>query len=239
MKGMWKKLGLTRVARVKRIVILANSRMPSGRCVAGREWSGGKAGAWIRPVSERENHAVSWDERRYRNGDEPQLLDVVDIPLLKPQPMEHQQENWLLDSERWWEKAGAVSQHDLHKLLAPAAPLWIDRNNPYYGRNDRVGSNQVSSFTDSLRLIHVANLKLEVETYYGKRRVKGHFSHGKFEYQLSVTDPVWERAYRAKDDGLYPVGDSYLIISLAREAYMGFYYKLIAAIIQDNPDLTP
>ena len=36
---------------VKRIVCLANSRMPGGNCVAGKEvLVGGKIGGWIRPV---------------------------------------------------------------------------------------------------------------------------------------------------------------------------------------------
>ena len=235
---MWKKLGLTRAARVKRIVILANSDMLSERCVAGREWRDGKAGPWIRPVSARENHAVSWEERRYRNGAEPRLLDIVDVPLLAPRPMNHQQENWLLDSKRCWKRVGTVSWDDVYRLCDPVTPLWIDGDSTYYWRNDRVRSNQVSSLTDSLRLVHVDNLKLKVEDSYGKRRVRGRFSYGKLEYQLSVTDPVSKRAYLAKDDGLYTVGDSYLTISLAREPYREFYYKLIAAIIQDDPKLT-
>jgi len=47
------------MATVKRLVCLANSRKLSGRCVAGRELSGGRPIGWVRPVSARENEEVS------------------------------------------------------------------------------------------------------------------------------------------------------------------------------------
>ena len=53
---------------VKRIVCLANSRKLHGRYVAGREWVGGRAGRWIRPVSDREHQEVSEYERQYEDG---------------------------------------------------------------------------------------------------------------------------------------------------------------------------
>ena len=57
------------------IVCLANSRKLSGRCVAGKLLDG--SGQWIRPVSAREHEEVSLDERRYDNGEDPVLRDVV------------------------------------------------------------------------------------------------------------------------------------------------------------------
>ncbi len=95
--------------QVKRFVCLANSRKLHGRCIAGREWRDGRAGGWIRPVSAREHQEVSESERRYQDGSDPKLLDVIDIPVLESQPDAYQTENWLLDSEQRWEKAGKLS----------------------------------------------------------------------------------------------------------------------------------
>ena len=87
----------------KRIVCLANSRKRGGRCIAGKELLvGGLAGAWVRPVSNRENEAVDDGERQYRDGTEPAVLDVIDVPLIEARPKGHQQENWLLNPDHYW-----------------------------------------------------------------------------------------------------------------------------------------
>ena len=69
--------------QTKRIVCLANSRKLAGRYIAGREWDGSKAGAWIRPVSKREGQDVSEYERQYEDGSDPRPLDVVDVPVIE------------------------------------------------------------------------------------------------------------------------------------------------------------
>src|SRR5688572_20697011 len=61
----------------KRIVCLANSRKLSGRCVAGIEIVDSQLSGWIRPVSVRQSHEVSEIEREYRDGSDPQVLDIV------------------------------------------------------------------------------------------------------------------------------------------------------------------
>lgn len=84
---------------VKRIVCLANSRKLCGRCIAGREWNDGRAGRWIRPVSDREHQEVSEYELQYEDGGDPRVLDVIEVPMLEPLPQSFQSENWLFDSE--------------------------------------------------------------------------------------------------------------------------------------------
>ena len=101
---------------VKRIVCLANSRKRSGRCVAGVELSGRRRVGWIRPVSAREHEEVSEYERQFEDGSDPRVLDLIDVPLLEPRPKIYQQENWLLDPDQYWRKAGRFVWEDLHGL---------------------------------------------------------------------------------------------------------------------------
>jgi hypothetical protein len=54
-------------------------------------------------------------------------------------------------------------------------------------------------------------------------------------YGLIVTDPAAERAFLAKDDGAYPLTDTYLCISLGEAHTDGSCYKLVATIIGESP----
>ena len=220
---------------VKRIVCLANSRKLHGRCVAGREWMGGRAGRWIRPVSDRQHQDVSEYERQYEDGSDPRVLDVIDVPVLEPRPASFQSENRLLDPEYYWEKVGRLSWFDLPALVDPAQPLWLDGHSTYHGMNDRIPLEVADSVTDSLKLVHVDQLALSVfkpgEAFGNmKRRVQGRFTCAGNPYSLWVTDPVYERRYLAKLDGEYRMEECFLTVSLG-ESYGGAVYKLIASII--------
>jgi hypothetical protein len=112
------------MATVKRIVCLANSRKLNGRCIAGKEFGGNEFGAWLRPVGARQHGEVSVYERQYENGSDPRVLDIIDVPLLDPQPNDFQQENWLRII--YWVKIGRATWSDLIRLADRVEPPWID-----------------------------------------------------------------------------------------------------------------
>ena len=220
----------------KRIVCLANSRKMGGRCVAGKEvLSGGRPGRWIRPVSAREDQGVSEDERQYEDGTEPQLLDVVDVPILHARPRDHQQENWLLDPDHYWERVGRFAAVELQQYTDRVAPLWVDGHSSSSGLNDRVPFSSSVSLSSSLRLIRVGRLELSVSTDSGefgdRRSLQGRFNYAGRAYALRVTDPSYEETYLRRPDGSYGVGTRLLTVSLGG-MFHGFGYKLIAAIIE-------
>lgn len=220
---------------VKRIVCFANSRKLSARCVAGKELLVGRPGSWIRPVSTRPEGEVSLSERRYPDGSDPRVMDVIDVPLLTAKPRGYKLENWLLDATRRWTKVGRAEWKDLARLTDPITPLWFNNHHTFHGLNDEIPLELANTLSGSLRLIRVDHLTLRVLTtgeVFGKakRRVQGRFLHYGTEYWLWVTDPAYERAYRPKPDGDYEIGESFLTISLG-EPYNDACYKLIAAII--------
>ncbi len=224
-------------ATVKRIVCLANSRKLSGRCIAGKELLAvGRSGGWIRPVSNREDQGVSEYERQYEDGSDPCILDIIDVPVLSPRPTGYQQENWLLDSDRHWERVSRVEWNDLVRLVDPVEPLWISGHSSANGQNDRVPVSMANSLDSSLRLIKIDGLELFVSAPgadFGnfKRSVQGRFRYSGMDYWLRVTDPDCEREYLQQPNGSYSIGECCLTVSLGGP-YQGHGYKLIAAVIR-------
>ena len=108
----------------KRIVCLANSRKMAGRCVAGREVLDTGPGQWIRPIGASQTEEVSEDERQYYDGSDPGVLDIIDVPLIRPHPHAGQMENWLLDPEYYWVKVRRMAWTELQRYVEdPPYPL--------------------------------------------------------------------------------------------------------------------
>lgn len=209
----------------KRVVCLANSRKLGDRCIAGKELPPVNRGLWIRPVSSRRNQSVAWRERRYADGTEPRVLDILELPLRSPLPTEHQQENWLLEPAQVWTRVDRLTWKELPRLEDWVCPL--------FGRNlprDRVPVDAVDALRESLRLIWVPQVTLTVGPHFGRRKVRGHFTFFGADFDLGVTDAVFEEHYLNLPDGQYPLGSAYLTISLG-EPWEGACYKLIAAIM--------
>lgn len=222
----------------RNIICLANSRKyPSGRCIAGRVFDGATASAWIRPVSERQTHEVSEEERRYENGEKAQLLDIISVPLKGASPVAHQIENHVLDAGYYWTKKGVATWK---QILAVEdiydANFWRGIPNTRFGANDKASPDEANAIGSSLRLVVVPKVTLMVQTEPGwdgghaRRRVRGQFSVRGESFLLSVTDPVVEDAYLRKKDGTYEIGQAALCVSLA-EVWHGYAYRVVASLI--------
>ncbi len=220
----------------KTIICLANSRKISGRCIAGKEIGATGVGGWVRPVSAHEHGELSELDRRYQDGTDPKLLDVISVPMAQPSPHGYQVENHQIDPKFYWTKVRAATQAEIAASVDNAlGPLWDNHSSSYNGSHDRLTEEAAAQFGRSLRLISVTDLQIVVgvegaEFGNGKRRVRGHFSLNGMHHLLSVSDPVVERQYLAGQDGTYNVGVAKLCISLG-EPYQGYAYKLIAGVL--------
>ena len=220
----------------KTILCLANSRKLSGRCVAGKERIGPNFTTWIRPVSNRPTRELSEEDRRYDNGDDPDILDIVQIEMSAPCPETYQTENHLIDENYYWQRVGRGTwQQLLGGIDNVTGPLWNRGGSTYYGINDQVPESVANSMGHSLLLVHPSSLMISVSREGGtfsptKRKVRGLFSINNIQYKLLVTDPFTEHAYLRGLDGVFYIQDVILCVSLG-EIFHGYAYKLIATVI--------
>ena len=227
---------MTQSANIKRIVCLANSRKLNGRCIAGKEiLENGSIGGWVRPISARESEEVSEDERQYEDGNDPCVLDIIDVPVISPRPKSYQQENWLLDGKRRWIKVNRVGEKALPIFMDADEDLWINGYSSNRGLNDRIPFSDANRLNASLRLIKVSSLQVNVSEPYKSTstypELRGYFSYNRSNYSLRITDPDVESRAKELDYGDYSIGERFLTISLA-EPFEGYSYKLIAAVIE-------
>lgn len=224
-------------AYTKKIIVLANSRKISGRCVAGKEIVGSGFGGWIRPVSLRPAGELSEADRQFQDGADPKLLDIVEIPMTKHLPHGFQTENHAIDDQFHWSLQRKCTPADLKAALDTTATKLWDNTSPSTanGLHDRVTDAIAANLQGSLLLIEVAKLTISVAiegAYFNnaKRKVRGSFSYKNTSYILTITDPVIEREYLKKADGQYDAGPVMLCISLG-DSFQGYAYKLIAGVI--------
>lgn len=227
----------------KRIVCLANSRMrrKGHKCIAGKDI---ESGNWIRPVVNKSETGLSWNERRYEDGSDPKVLDIIEVPLLGAYPHGcHHSENWLLASNSRLTRREKFGWTDLANRVDDPEDLWGGEG--VYG--DRVEADRIGEYFHSLHLIKLKGMILMVS--WGK--VRGEFSYHNNNYDFVVTDPEvencikepnsndpntlepWKRELIAsrKLKDKYSIGECYVTVSLTANPFKDHYYKLIAAII--------
>ena len=225
----------------KTIVCLANSRKLTGRCVAGKEWDGRIPGPWCRPVSARERGELTAERWYAKSWRDPRLLDLIQLTLVGPRPSGCQTENHLIDTTARWQFAGRIAAHNLIPSLDhPNGALWTNGESTIGGLNDRVSAPVAERQPSSLVLVQPDCLHIKVKTEgsneLARRRVRGHFSLGGWEYILSITDPVVEKPMLAHPDGFSAeLQRPILCISLSEKfVSQNACYKLIAGVIQTS-----
>ncbi|MEU6959925.1 dual OB domain-containing protein [Streptomyces chrestomyceticus] len=221
------------MTRFKRLVCLANSRKGGQRCIAGMVVDSQQ---WIRPVSARKNHEISKQERQYKDGSDPRVLDIIDVPLLHRRPSSYQSENWLLDPRHHWKRAGRAEWNHLLTMEQHPSTLWTNGYSTSGRLNDRIPIEEAATLPDSLKLVRVSRVTLRPHSPHAssdaaKRTMDAVFRHAGHLYIMPVTDPEYELAYRNKPGKVHELGESFLTVSLGEE-FKGYSYKLAAAIIE-------
>jgi hypothetical protein len=222
----------------KTIVCLANSRKLNGRCVAGREWDGKRFGSWIRPVSSAGKGELG--NQRYCAQRDPQLLDVIEVPLSEARPTGYQSENHVVDTKRSWRYRETLTVDQLLPGVEKIkGPLWVNGDSSGNARNDRMNGSIAKDLPNSLILIQPRRLTMTIATEgvgfsNPKRKVRGAFSLNGDDYIFSVTDPVVENEFKSAADGSSRELERPILCISLSEIFdkRNECYKLIAGVIE-------
>ncbi len=216
------------MAKYVKLLCLANSRKLGNRCIAGINLGTNK---WFRPVNDG-GCALRNPDIRFDNYLSPQVLDVIEIPVIRPEPLPYQPENWVIDKEYYWRKIGVANINRLDRYLDNDEYILRDRA-------DCISAQKLvaNPITKSLTLIKISPITFQKKwSVTGKAQVRAKFKYRSNQYSLGVTDPLWEKQFFQRDGTFWEIGDYpfkgtfYLVISLG-EAFQGYHYKLVVAVI--------
>ena len=166
--------GLIGYVESKKIVCLATSRKLGGYCVAGREWSDGLIGPWIRPVSAKENGELAFEDITLHNGMLPGMLDILRIPVKGPALHPYQGENVFISEKKDWQREGRIPFKEIGSFCDGLGILWLNGYHSMNGLNDRIPEEVVCQERwPSLCLIKPDDFSLIISSEYaGKKKVR-------------------------------------------------------------------
>jgi hypothetical protein len=168
---------------MSKIICLANSYKGGGeRCIADIDPD---TRMWIRPVLGNKSRAVT-SPMRLIDGKEPQVLDILEIPLEDFGPDEGcQPENRLLKAGKW-KKVGQIAPKDLLKYCEDDSVIL--HNHQEYVPPEFFTKLPKSKWR-SLQLVH--NTKVKFERAYKPNQWRVVFRNGKGHVlDLKLTDPL-------------------------------------------------
>lgn len=222
-----------RMPYTKRIVCLANSIKNGRYCVAGKEIKEEGFGAWVRPVSDAVDGALTSAQTRCQDGNLPSLLDVITIQLSRRDPQNFQTENHLIFEQQMWIREAPIRKTELPLLLDRPRTLWVNGSSSTFGLNDEIRLYDLAEVKTSLLLIKPSEISFKIaQEYQGQRKIRAIFEYRSVEYGLVVTDPIVRAAYIDQTMGTYSIAADtiHLCISLA-QYHGGNAYKLVAGVV--------
>lgn len=202
-----------------KVLILTKSAKHGEYCVAGIDLDNM---SWVRLVSDNEStmYALTREMLEYSTGNQCQVLDVIDVAVLKRVPLIIQNENVLIDENFYFSYIETGSIKELEQFMC---------NDEYiFGNNFRyIDKSTALKCGCSLKLFEVENLELvEITNNQNQKRRKVNFKYNGYDYcEISMTD---------YDFYNYPLGKvadkAYIVVSIPEDDYNGNYYKFVSKI---------
>lgn len=199
----------------KRMVILANSRKLSGRCVAGKD----SDGTWIRLTKNGHDPIPVREARNYG------MLKVLDVDGIINRPSRNYRYHTENSNYTRVAVAGDLNRNVLDDLL--------DNPEDIFGNGKCLSEVEVQRLNYSLLFVKVTDLCIYIKNcgQYGDK-LRGQFTYKNATYtDIAVTDSAVEENF---NNCSYPYQETYpeayITISLG-ELFNGYAYKLISGII--------
>lgn len=229
----------------KRILVLANSTKHYPKsCVAGRELidEGGQThwGSWVRPVSNHDEGALDFIERRVSASVDLKPLDAVQVPLSAPENNPLQPENWLIKPGQAWAKESAMEAAVLPALVEQPDSLWFDPAQ----KIDRASAPVLQKLANfqSLYLIRPEKFYFQIRSRvwdgYAKKQQRGIFNYRGRHYDFALTDPLIGRKYfpdypRTPDGDIQSADASRILLCVSlTPPFNDLHYKVIATVFE-------
>ena len=230
----------------KCILVLANSTKHYPKsCVAGRELieeGGGKTrwGGWVRPVSNHDEGALDFAERRLSDANDPKPLDVILLALGVPEDNALQPENWLIEPGQAWIKQSVMEAGVIPTLAEQPESLWFDPSQ----KSDRASAAVLQGLpiVQSLYLIRPDGFHFQIRSRvwdgYAKKQQRGIFSYRGRHYDLALTDPLIGRKYfpnypRTPEGNIQPADANRILLCVSlTPRFHDLHFKVIAAVFE-------
>lgn len=217
----------------KDIILLTKSKKMGNLCIAGVDRN---TGEWVRIISENEaiQHAVRPEDAMYKDGNEPQVLDIVRIKCKEYRPSYHQPENYVMEGSRW-ARTGTSSIKELLRVHPAEKKKFL-----FYDTDKCVINSYISQLKKqdiySLILISPEDICVHVKQFSPneKKKVTMSFDYGGNRYwYIRITDPEFESTYLQYPDGNYRYQRKCLFVVSLGDVYSqdNKHYKLIAKVI--------
>lgn len=217
---------------LKKIILLTKSRKHGGYCTSGIDIENGN---WIRIVSDGigcQKDEIPYDQLTYANGEEADILDVLEVQCIQYKPNYYQPENYVNNKNIKWKKIGQADFDEVIRIHP-----FENKDYIYFDTNHSVADSYVRELEDedkySLILIEVINPVIIVRTWeQGDKSVTLNFEYNGEKYKYFRMTDGFDLKYKDYSDGSYTIlGRLALIISLG-EVYDSKHYKLIAKVIK-------
>jgi len=210
-----------------RIICLANSYKHGGRCIAGIE---PETGAWIRPVPNTPEQAIT-RSMRLINGNEPRILDIIEIPLENYGPDNGCQPENRLFKPGTWRKVGRITAKELLDYCEDDTVIL--HNHEEYVSPEFFTTHPKSEWR-STQLVH--NTEVRFNRAYDPKNWRAWFRDGRGRtLDLPLTDPVMSDRLR---NGEKVGRDCILMVSLAPpwkpedSNQPELCYKMVAGVVE-------